>query len=326
MISVIVPIFNCEKTLSRCLDSILVQTYTNLEIICINDGSTDNSLKILRNYELKDNRIRVINKENEGVSKTRNIGLECCSGEYVLFVDADDYISDEMIEKLFEAIGENYDVVVSGYTEINNEESIEIFDYKHCENKNDFLLRCIDNTGGVVCSKMYRTSIVKDNIILFDESLSLSEDLIFALQVFLKADKIISLNRADYFYDRRNEGNKSINIDERLSNNFEIQDRIERLLENQNIEGKEYALNKRLSNIVYVYLLNIVNKNDYNKFKETKKNIDNRIRKLSFDYFDIFNNAWLSLYKRNHLFISFILCKFRMLIVSLIKKSKRKSR
>lgn len=101
MISVIVPIYNMEKYLKRCLDSIVNQTYSDLEIILINDGSKDNSKEICDDYAKKDKRIRVIHKDNEGVSAARNDGIDAANGEYLAFVDSDDYIAPDMIERLY---------------------------------------------------------------------------------------------------------------------------------------------------------------------------------------------------------------------------------
>ena len=100
-VSIIVPVYNVEKYLKRCLDSITNQTLKELEIICINDGSTDNSLKILKQYAHKDKRISIINKQNEGLSVARNTGMEAASGEYIGFVDSDDWIDLDFYKKLY---------------------------------------------------------------------------------------------------------------------------------------------------------------------------------------------------------------------------------
>lgn len=96
MISIIVPIYNAEKYLNRCITSLLQQTYSNIEILLIDDGSTDHSLEICRKY--RDSRIRVISKQNEGVSATRNLGIELAKGEYIMFCDADDFVEKEWCE------------------------------------------------------------------------------------------------------------------------------------------------------------------------------------------------------------------------------------
>ena len=99
-VSVIVPVYNAEKYIKRCLDSILAQSYRYFEVLLIDDGSTDNSGKICDEYALNDNRIRVIHKENSGVSATRNIGITEAKGDYIAFVDSDDYIRSDMFEKM----------------------------------------------------------------------------------------------------------------------------------------------------------------------------------------------------------------------------------
>lgn len=115
-ISIIVPIYNVEKYIRRCIESILNQTYTNFELILIDDGSTDSSGVICDEYANKDNRIKVIHKENGGLSSARNAGLDIATGEYISFVDGDDYIAEDMIEKLYNSItGNNADIAVCNY-------------------------------------------------------------------------------------------------------------------------------------------------------------------------------------------------------------------
>lgn len=99
LISIIVPVYNTEQYLSKCLDSLINQTYKNIEIICVNDGSTDNSADILNEYDKKDKRVRMISQKNCGLSATRNTGLKNCCGEYVMFLDSDDWIDFDTCEK-----------------------------------------------------------------------------------------------------------------------------------------------------------------------------------------------------------------------------------
>ena len=103
-ITIIVPVYNVEKYLRRCLDSIIGQTYQNLEILCIDDGSTDSSGEICKQYAAQDERIKVLRQENHGVSAARNKGLDAATGEYIAFVDSDDYIEADMIGRLYQAL------------------------------------------------------------------------------------------------------------------------------------------------------------------------------------------------------------------------------
>lgn len=115
-ISIVVPIYNAEKYLERCIQSILVQTYSDFEVLLINDGSKDNSIKICQQYEKKDNRIKVIDKKNEGVSQTRNQGIKIARGKYIQFIDSDDFIEPNMLEEMLEkAEKEEVDVCICGF-------------------------------------------------------------------------------------------------------------------------------------------------------------------------------------------------------------------
>ena len=130
VISVIIPIFNMEKYLSKCLDSILNQTYTNLEILLVNDGSTDNSPAICKKYADKDSRIKIINKENGGSSSARNKGLDCSTGAYIMFMDSDDYVHPDFVQKCYTAaIRDDADLVVCNYVCVN--EKGETTEYSH---------------------------------------------------------------------------------------------------------------------------------------------------------------------------------------------------
>lgn len=117
LVSIIVPVYNTEKYLNKCLNSILTQTYKNIEVILINDGSTDNSLKVCKEYEKKDKRIKLINKENEGLSATRNLGILTAKGKYIGFIDSDDFIEEDMFKNLYEdMINNNSDISICEMT------------------------------------------------------------------------------------------------------------------------------------------------------------------------------------------------------------------
>ena len=119
-VSVIIPVYNVEKYLNQCLDSICVQTLKEIEIICINDGSTDNSWKILEKYAQNDSRFVIINKNNEGVSVARNTGISCAVGEFICFVDSDDYVDKNYLEKLYNAAVEyDCDIACCGFVRFN---------------------------------------------------------------------------------------------------------------------------------------------------------------------------------------------------------------
>ena len=121
LVSIIVPVFNVEKYLRQCLDSILGQTFNQFEVIIVNDGSTDNSGAICQEYEARDNRIVYLEKENGGVSEARNLGLDFATSEYIIFIDSDDWIEPTYVEVLYEKIEEyQADIVFENYTSFRN--------------------------------------------------------------------------------------------------------------------------------------------------------------------------------------------------------------
>ena len=139
-VSIIVPVYNAEEFLEDCIKSIIYQSLEDIEVICINDGSSDNSLGILNNFQEKDNRIKIFSQENSGPAAARNLGLEKSSGEYILFVDGDDWIEPDMCEKLYEhAIHNNSDLILFDATEhkLNNEFRNRIY-FPHNSFKEDY--------------------------------------------------------------------------------------------------------------------------------------------------------------------------------------------
>lgn len=210
-VSVIIPVYNVEKYLYKCVDSVINQTYKNLEIILVDDGSSDNSPQICDEYAKSDERIKVIHKINEGVSVARNVGISVASGEYVCFFDSDDFVEEDVLEKMLDAIEEKaYDVCVCGYSvdiynkEGEKESTGEVVPWKQvCENLS--LIECEKNLGicGYVWNKLYRLQFIKSLKLQFDEKISLYEDLIFNSRVFLAGAKVCFLPYAGYHYIQR---------------------------------------------------------------------------------------------------------------------------
>ncbi len=206
LISIIIPVYNAEKYLNRCLDSVLNQSYKNLEIILVNDGSTDASLLICKNYSEKDKRIRVINKTNEGAAQARNTGLDCVRGEYIAFVDSDDFISSQIIEKLYSGATENdCDIAVCGYWTYYENQNINL-NKKNKRIKNAIL--CENDTlklfgwgnqvsANSIWAKLYKSELFED--IRFPE-FKTAEDLFVAFRLYHKANKIYVTNEQMYYY------------------------------------------------------------------------------------------------------------------------------
>ena len=203
LISIIVPIYNSEESLNQCIDSIIRQTHQNIELILVDDGSFDNSGSICDKYALNDDRIKVIHKINCGVSAARNTGIINAQGEYIQFVDSDDFIDEKMCEKLIHRINEdNSDIVVCGYTTVYDEKKVYTqYDDNLYDNLSelsahfsDLYLNCFFNS---IWDKLYKRSKIKD---YFDENLSLGEDLKFNLSYLKKCNSVSVINECLYNY------------------------------------------------------------------------------------------------------------------------------
>lgn len=206
-VSIIVPVYNAEKGIRRCIESILNQDYNDIELIAINDGSKDNSGKILDEYATKDTRMIVIHKENSGVSDTRNIGLSKASGKYIQFLDADDYIPVDSTKSMVRAMeSNNVDLVVSDFYrmvgDILSKKGSIINDKPMSRNEYaSFMAESpADYYYGVLWNKLYKASIIKEYGIIMDKSLSFCEDTVFNLEYLLHCNSVYALQIPVYYY------------------------------------------------------------------------------------------------------------------------------
>lgn len=223
IISIIVPVYNGENYIERCLDSLINQTYIHIEIIAVDDGSRDNSLNILRKYEEKYSNIKIISKKNGGVSSARNMGLKSAIGKYVAFVDADDYCEKEMYKNMINlAIKSDYDMICSGYY-IDSYDGKKISEIKseriilgHDEREKSEILHkaCISYCVG----KLFKREIIENNNIKFNEKLSMGEDALFTCEYLCNINTIALINKAYYHYIRAN----SQSLSTKYVNNIDV--------------------------------------------------------------------------------------------------------
>lgn len=210
-ISVIIPVFNCEKYLAHCMESIVNQTYTNLEIILIDDGSSDACPQLCDAWAESDSRIRVLHKQNEGVSSARNDGLKMATGAYVTFVDADDWIDADMLALLMHAVKSNQaEVALCGFCfEYLQGESTHFIKYENAVYKNAAILYhylADDNIRPEACGKLIKKSALTD--VYFDLTLQYAEDLLFNYYVFKACTCVVCIEDCKYHY-LQNSGNSS---------------------------------------------------------------------------------------------------------------------
>lgn len=209
-ISVIVPVYNSEMYLKRCIDSILHQKLTDFELLCIDDGSTDNSGKILDEYLNADNRIRVFHNKNSGVSSSRNFGIDNSSASYIVFVDSDDYVDEYYLQALYNGIKDKNDLAICDMNDIYNDEFVmyntknDKYDYiQFTKNEEKIIAKCIENRKfNYVCDKIFSSDIIKVNDIRFDVDVSFGEDTIFVMKYFKYIDGFCLIDGHHYNYVR----------------------------------------------------------------------------------------------------------------------------
>ena len=224
MISIIVPVYNVEAYLPQCLDSLINQTYRDLEIVCVNDGSTDKSLKILKQYQAKDNRILVIDQQNKGLSGARNTGITQATGEWLMFVDSDDWIDQECCKRLMEVVNPDLDLCFFSYTrEFGNKVSPklvfgnEIINYQTEKDIDALYARLIGlrneelrhpeklDSLSTVWGKLYKTSIIREHQIEFISTKEIgTEDLLYNVYYFRCIKRAIYIPDAFYHYRKNN--------------------------------------------------------------------------------------------------------------------------
>ncbi|MDF0727762.1 glycosyltransferase [Cytobacillus sp. S13-E01] len=208
-VSVVIPVYNAEKYIAQCIESLLDQTLKECEFIFINDGSTDTSRKIIESYKVFDSRIKLFNQYNKGVSVARNKGIELAVGDFIGFVDADDYIEKDMYERLYVAgIESDCDLVISNFvSEIEGHRVITKYPFETETplNKNyiedEVLLYFIKSDNlNTACNKIYKLQVIRENKAFFPEKVPLGEDGIFNIHIFSRATIIKYIDYTGYHY------------------------------------------------------------------------------------------------------------------------------
>lgn len=235
-VSVIIPMYNAARYIERCIRSILQQTYSSIELILVDDGSTDDTFKVAQKSFEKDKRVCIYTQPNGGVSKARNFGLSFSTGSYVIFVDADDYLDLEMIETMVATIADKFDMAICGFrrcfettTEKVYNSTNKVVDYEIIMSPKEIAnnywrlqeIGCINPPW----NKIYRMSVIKDNNILFLESSTWGEDCIFNLSYISKSKEIKLMKKVLYNYViHPNQATKKIDKGyfDRVSRNFSV--------------------------------------------------------------------------------------------------------
>ena len=273
-ISIIIPVYNGEKYIEKCLDSIKNQTFKDYEVLIINDGSKDNTKNLIEKY-LNDKRFKLFNRTNHGIGVSRNFGLDESSGEYICFIDSDDYVDKKYLEKLYNKISkENLDIVVCNYIELNEESNIEkkvkikAFDNTTID-KNPELLLSINKSPW---NKIYRKSILEN--IKFPTDLKY-EDTEFLCKALYNSKIGYVDEYLNYYVIHTN--SETTTMDKRVFDILNIIDNIRKFYENSNDYIKEY-IDKMSLQILTTYTI----QQRYQKDKKLAKEFINR----SFNYME----------------------------------------
>lgn len=233
-VSVIVPVFNNEKYISKCIESILLQSYSNIEVVIVNDGSTDKSEQIIKEYREKDERILYLSQYNSGPSEARNNGIVNSTGDYLVFIDSDDKVDKYYIESLLNTmINSKVDLVCCGYKDYSKYGIVNHTDFNMEGNipLNDVLDMICVGTGGVLWSKIFKKEIISKNNLRLNKNICMSEDLIFTLEYATHSRSFKSIKKYLYHYNRLNENSISANINlEHIKNSITVCESIEKVL------------------------------------------------------------------------------------------------
>lgn len=302
-VSIIIPIYNSEKYIDKCLESVVNQSLKEIEIIIINDGSTDNTLNIAKEIAKKDNRIKIFTQHNKGAAIARNLGILKSSGKYIGFVDIDDYIEREMyFELYYKAIEGNYDIVTCSFVEegtschnyfenaliekneIEGEEIKELYFKYIIEDKSIGYLP--------LWNKIFKKEFIIENNLYIDKEMVFGEDRIFCREAFLRAERIANVNKILYHYLKVNDD--SITMKYSISKvEYYLQDRremvrfiVDNIKDRKMLEKGLDIYNSRIFyKLIYYSLMEIrTDKEWYKKYKNIKKITNIReIRLLSFN-------------------------------------------
>ena len=226
LISIVIPVYNAERYINKCIDSVLSQSYANWELLLIDDGSSDDSGRICDGYSKKDDRIRTFHKRNGGVGSARNVGIEQASGDFITFIDSDDWISSYYVEHLYEAVAKcDADIGISWFENVfegkalqsKSEEALSNYE---CLTAEECLKKLLYQNGVEVCAwgKLYKTALIKD---LRYPVGKLYEDIPVTYEAVKQSKKIAVIGNVDYYYFQRTDSIQNIAFNVRKMDGIE---------------------------------------------------------------------------------------------------------
>lgn len=315
-LSIIIPVYNCECKISNCINAIIQQTYCNFELLIINDGSTDNTEKVIKNFLNSDMRIKLINKKNGGPSSARNEGIKHAIGDYIIFIDADDIVPVNYVETLM--FYRKYDLVICNLkkskTLKNN--SIEFIKSKSYSKKEflisleKFMNLCLVQGP---TNKLFHKDIIKNNNIEFNCDFSLGEDTLFVYDYIKYIEDIFYTDETTYFYqDDNSESLCNRYRSNRLKIYMYLNEKLKCLLNSNNLDT---SIVKVINTNAVIETINLIYKNSDN-FNSFKESVENDVCENILNYDDLHCNRvsqtiCILLIKYKIIYILYLLCKIK---------------
>ena len=310
LVSIIVPVYNAERYLRECVDSIATQTYGNLEIILVDDGSTDSSGNICDDLSDLDGRIRVIHKVNGGVSSARNVGIDAALGEYLMFVDSDDTIIPESIELMLKKSQEyNADIVSAGLLDYGREKSFE--NGVSIWAGDEALRQSLSDhpRGFSMCSKLYRTQVLGDS--RFAEGVKINEDTLLLFEIFCKQPTVVNIEDRIYFYRPNDRSASRAVYSEKFEDILRVADKKRQMVSDKFPELLPLAENMMLKS--RMNLLQILCVRTRKEKKKLERELIKHIKKNCRSYISMspYDDRWLKIIRFNLYYVYKLAYRFK---------------
>lgn len=319
LVSIIVPMYNAEKYIEKCITSLLEQTYKNCEIIIVNDGSEDKSSEIVEKIATQNVNIKIINQKNRGVSVARNTGIKNANGDYIIFVDADDYLAKDFVEYMLKLITMNnseFAYSISNFKKENEKETQDEFIKEISNDESVGLLLSPDVTVGC-WNKIYKRDMLIKNNIFFKTDLFYGEGLSFIINVSKYAKNITIGNRKVYYYRRNNENSATTLFN--IEKYYNGEKSLSLIGEKINLNN-DYIKSMYLLHVSTFYLGAIVKVIENDKKNEYKKNYKTWKKLLCDNLLYIKKSKYISLYRKTMLVVGAIFPN----VVALLDKRRNK--
>lgn len=319
LVSIIVPVYNVEEYIKKCIDSCVNQTYLNIEVIAVDDGSTDLSSAILDELKEEYDKLKVIHKKNSGVSSSRNIGLKEAKGKYIVFVDADDYLSEECIEYMMNIINSTsseFAIIKNCFTSINQEQNEDMIYSIDREQAVCLLLGLSVQLG--CWNKIYSKELLEKNKIFFDENLFYGEGLKFIFDVAMVSNKIGVGTKRVYYYRKNNLLSATSKFDyEKYKNGESVLLSIKEELINESEKVKNIWMFHYAMFAQNVLISSINNKNSINNFRRLYKEWKHKFNKY---FYKLIFSKYITKKEK----IKLVIIKICPVLFAVIRKNKIK--